>query len=225
MIAVPHGLRLTRVPRWDERNLDYKVAESAISPMKTHHRYVWLNQGDTPACTGFSGAQMLAFAPHSIREDNGLSDFAMRLYHENQRFDEWPGENYEGSSVLGCAQALSHFGFLRRYEWCTTVDEVAMGLNIGPVVLGINWYDRMFEPDADGNIVVAGTLAGGHAICLGAQRGAGSKFRLDNSWGRELGVNGSAWITRDGLGRLLAEEGEAMVPHKVYPLPDLSQLT
>jgi hypothetical protein len=156
-----------------------------------------------------------------------LNAFAARLYKQNQMFDEWPGENYEGSSVLGCMQALKHFGFIGRYEWALDSRAVAVALNHRPVILGIDWYTAMFTPDTEGVIELAGVVEGGHAIAVGAQKNYGEWFRLDNTWGEDWGLKGSAWFHKDDVDTLLstAHQGEAAVPHKVGELPALAKLT
>jgi len=139
------------------------------------------------------------------------------VYQEAQRVDEWAGEAYEGTSVLAGAKVMQGLGVLREYRWCFGVDDVALAVQKGPVVLGIPWYEAMYEAP-DGLVTVGGQLVGGHCILvtgydpvvprLGGQPG----FVWRNSWGAEYGNGGSAWISRDDLAGLLRQDGEACAP-------------
>jgi hypothetical protein len=60
-----------------------------------------LNQKNTPACTGFA----LATKIHYLLKKRHPLDFVevspKMLYEMAKRYDEWPGEDYEGSSLRG----------------------------------------------------------------------------------------------------------------------------
>lgn len=224
-------IKLTRVPRWDSRNNEHLVQEYVpnLPRTKTHARQVWLNQGATPACTGYSGAQALSMAPHSLKNSLGgsLDKFAYNLYRMAQKKDEWPGENYDGSSILGAAQALKEYGYITQYNWAKNADDVAQALLRYPVLIGIKWKSNMFKPDGNGLLSVTGTDEGGHAICVGGFKDYGELFRVDNTWGRDWGIQGSAWLAKEDLNFLLSQDngGEAVVPVKaIKAFPDLSVL-
>lgn len=207
-------------PRFDERSLLYKVSK-ATPELKNRSRIwkrtVWLDQGQEGACVGFSGAQLMSTTPKRWQPPYTADD-ARALYHEAQKKDQWPGENYEGSSVLGGQQALKDEGRIKKYEWCTTIEEVLHAVSfIGPLQIGINWYQGMFNPDINGQLNVTGKLAGGHAIVVGGNDTERQRVLLYNSWGKSWGLNGSAWVTYDDLDRLLGEDGEFAVPTKVKP--------
>lgn len=118
--------RLGRIPQWDERNKDYPVR--MLLTAKAPRSYTWrlpihLNQGQTSACVGFSFAHELAARPVSVE---GVSESAARsIYSSAKDLDEWPGSDYEGSSVLGGASPApprattrSTAGPRRRVTWC-----------------------------------------------------------------------------------------------------------
>ena len=44
--------------------------------------------------------------------------------------------------------------------------KIEIKLNVGPVVVGTNWYYGMFYPDTTGLIKIRGGLAGGHAYVI-----------------------------------------------------------
>lgn len=85
----------------------------------------------------------------------------------------------------------------------------------GPVVLGVNWYEAMFEPDEEHTLHVEGDIAGGHALLCNAVSLKRQAVWLSNSWGLDWGFNGGAWLGFEDLQRLLEEEGEACVPVRV----------
>lgn len=204
-------------PRFDERSLNYRIRSLSPGELRVRSRIwkrdTWLDQGSEGACVGFSGAHVMATTPRRWHPQY-TAENARTLYHEAQQRDQWAGENYEGSSVLGGMQALKDRGEVQRYRWATTIEEVLHAVSfLGPVQIGINWYSGMFDPDAQGQLHVSGKLAGGHAICIGGIDAAG-KVLLYNSWGKDWGVNGNAWLSFDDLDRLLHEDGEFAIPLK-----------
>lgn len=205
--------KLDRVVHFDEKSKQYPIR--TVVP-QTPRSYtwacpLWLDQGSEGACVGFSWAHELAGKPKPVI--NVSAKQAQAIYKAAQQNDEWPGEDYEGSSVLGGAKAVQAMGYLKEYRWAFGLQDLILAVgHAGPAVLGINWYEGMFEPDADGFVRPSGVVAGGHAIlCIGVNV-KGKYFRLHNSWGRDWGQNGEAKITFDDLSRLLEEQGEACIP-------------
>lgn len=221
-------------PRKDPRSLQY--------PARTQFRrtepinITWrtpttvLDQGREGACVGFGWAHEALTTP--VRVDFArvaacpVSDptkAAQYIYHEAQKIDEWAGESYEGTSVLAGAKICQRLGIIREYRWCFSVRDIALSLaNIGPVVIGINWYEGMYWP-IKGVVSVSGELAGGHCILVVGYRKAGvifpdeAAFILFNSWGPDWGLNGLAFIRESELAKLMSEQGEACVPvHRSY---------
>jgi hypothetical protein len=97
------------------------------------------------------------------------------------------------------------------------------------MVLGINWYENMFDPDASGYLHVGGTVAGGHAILANGVKCVWkdplnpdrtftnldqkkSFVKVHNSWGTGWGMGGNAKITVEEFGYLLGDNGEACIP-------------
>lgn len=75
-----------------------------------------LDQGVEGACTGFALAALIQF--HRARR--GLRRFAVSprmLYELARRYDEWPGEGYEGSSARGAMKAWVAHGVCSRRSW------------------------------------------------------------------------------------------------------------
>jgi hypothetical protein len=76
-----------------------------------------LDQGREGACTGFGLAAVVNFllynrtdTPKSTRQKLTIlehSASARMLYEMAKRYDEWEGENYEGSSIRGAMKGLA----------------------------------------------------------------------------------------------------------------------
>lgn len=207
--------QLGRLPEFDERSRNFKIR--SILPQQADVRsYTWscpvqLDQGEVPACTGFAVAQEAAARPVRVK---GISDSTgLQLYHRAQLLDQWPGEDYYGSSVLAAIKAGQELGWYEEYRWAFNIWDLLIAIGYkGPAVLGINWYSGMFYPDANGLIRPTGQLAGGHAIVANGVSVRSRLVRLHNSWGSSWGINGECYIGWGELQWLLDQQGEACIP-------------
>lgn len=222
--------RLDRVPSFDDRSWGYSVrgllaAETGTAkpPLRS---FTWqvgpvLDQGREGACVGFGHSARIMAAPDRHKEvDNA---WAREVYLAAQRIDEWPGEDYEGTSVLAGAKVLKNRGLYESYAWAFGVDDTLRAIGyLGPVVLGINWVEGMDDPRPSGLVEVSGRVRGGHCILARGVRlravlpGEGIKplevVRLRNSWGPDYAAGGDLYVKVEGLQQLLAAEGEACLP-------------
>lgn len=230
--------RLDRIPEFDPKSLNFPIT---LDPRfrQTIGGRTWvldirLDQGYDGACTGFSRAHDLASVPSVVK--GMTNDYAKTIYRLAQQLDEWPGEDYEGSSVLGAVKAARQLGFIGEYRWAFGIDDVLASLShVGPVVLGIPWLDSMFDPDLSGLLDCSGQVAGGHAILArsvhiptlsntvrisrtisGVRRSISIRsdvplVGLVNSWSAGWGINGECWVRADDLERLLRNDGEACI--------------
>ena len=74
-----------------------------------------LDQGIEGACTGFALAGVVNFLLHSRRDKRRVSP---RMIYEMARcYDEWPGENYDGSSARGAMKGWTRHGVCSRKVW------------------------------------------------------------------------------------------------------------
>jgi hypothetical protein len=182
-----------------------------------------LDQGSEGACTAFSTTNDLIAWPVPVKVGDNPNKFAHELFAIVKRFDEWPGEDYDWSSVNGAMKAARALGYYQGWRWAKTVDDVINALILeGPVVFGIPWLDGMFQPRPSGLLEVTGDVAGGHAITatgytpraqgdFARQEGRIEVIRFRNSWGR-WGRNGDCFMLLDDVARLLAD-GEAAAPY------------
>ena len=186
-----------------------------------------LDQGSTGTCVAHGWAGWSYGAPLMTKPTAFPKPFD--LYRSIVKVDEWEDNDHEasaadndlqlGTSVRAGAKVLQARGHIQQYLWAESVEDVRSWhlANFGGVVLGVNWTSAMFKTDADGFIRYTGSLEGGHCIkttgwsddkkaSFSPSRGA---VRILNSWGRTWGESGRAWITRDDLERLIADQGEA----------------
>lgn len=208
-------------PRFDERSLLHRFAaldcyaggKQKRSTMRT--KQIFLDQGSEGACTGFGAEHVRALSPRGHDVSNAT---ARSVYREAQKQDEWPGEDYEGSSVNGAMKALRLFGLIKSWRWAYTLDEIKHGLSYhGACEIGVWWYSGMWDTDSTGFVHPTGTQVGGHALALaGFKRiNGGIAYRLENSWGPDWGAKGGAWIWEQDLWYLIANDGECAFPVKV----------
>lgn len=220
-----------RVLDW-ESNHDQRSLAYGIRPLMAKNieikKQMWqegtvLDQGREGACVGFGWtAELLAepFAPPSQPPANFGNSMAQKFYKMAQQIDEWPGENYEGTSVLAGAKIMQQQGFMEGYRWCFGIEDLRDAvITQGPVVIGIPWYSGMYYTRKSGFVDASGSKVGGHCITItgydpamnieGAER---EIFRWRNSWGESYGINGSGYIQYDLLESLLKERAEACIP-------------
>lgn len=207
--------RLDRLVEFDEESRKYPV-RALIPAVAKPRSYTWscqqwLDQGKEGACVGFSFNHELAARPSIV---TGLSyNSGMYVYNEAKKLDSWPGESYDGTSVIAGAKALTRDGYFKEYRWAFGLQDLILAVgNQGPAVLGVNWYSGMFNPDEKGRLHVEGFIAGGHAILCHGVNVKGKYFKLHNSWGKDWGIDGECTISFEDMDRLLKENGEACVP-------------
>lgn len=211
--------RLDAIPFKDERSRNFPVTAElpTAAKLKTRH---WLHgpltdQGREGACVGHGWTSYFTASPRRVKlakPTSKTSEYAFNYYRECRQTDEWPGEDYDGTSVLAAAQILQERGFISEFRWAFGLNEVLLAVSRkGPAVLGIPWYSGMY--DAPGGVLeVSGKVVGGHCILA---RGVSLKRQavlLRNSWGADWGIGGDAWISFANLDRLLRERGEACIP-------------
>lgn len=199
----------------DARDRQY-LARELVPEVADRSKY-WaafpaLDQGSTPMCVAYSLTTLLMAGP-MMHKTLPVVIPPVTLYHAAQDNDEWDGNDYEGTSVRGGCKALQNWGLITEYRWAMTAADVAAALvHHAPVVIGSNWLEDMFEPDAESGLLhVSGAVAGGHAYCLIGYNLKSGLFRVLNSWGTSWGQKGRAWLKGEDLDRLLSDQGEAAV--------------
>lgn len=229
------GLRTVEMCRFgrrrsvDLRDHSHLMRAAASMPTGFKHWYTPepLDQGNTPHCVAYAWTMLLMAGPtkNRARKRAELFDptYTRDLYRRAQENDEWPGEEYDGTSVRAGAKCVQGDGYITGYAWGYDVATVAAHvLGSGPVVAGTYWFSGMWAPDAKGYVQAAGTIEGGHAYLV---TGCNTKkanpdkskgaFRILNSWGKDWGESGEAWISFADFSKLLREDGEACAPKEI----------
>ena len=205
-----------RLPAPDPRDRQFPMKMLLPRQLSTRRsRYwnangAWLDQQDRPHCVGYAWTHWLEDGPVTQRGLTPTVD-PDTLYKEAQRADEWPGEDYDGTSIRGGVKAAQARGYIAAYHWAeSVVDIVEALLEVGPVVMGTEWYAGMMDPDPAGILHATGKVLGGHAYVLNGVNTDAKIVRVKNSWGRGWGSNGHALLTFDDLKRLFpSSDGEA----------------
>lgn len=214
-VTAPSGRTFTmgRIVVPDERDRLFSMAavapKSAPSAAKEWTVGPVLDQHQTPHCVAFAWAQFLQSEPiETVLKKLGGGAFISRLYTASRKLDGITGHQ-GGSSVRGGAKAVQEDGRLTSYVWGHDVDTIRRFiLSVGPVVMGTDWYEGMFDPTPDGYLVPSGHVAGGHAWLLVGYEPARDAFKMVNSWGAGWGNNGTAFVRSGDLHTLLVN-GEA----------------
>lgn len=219
----------------DARDLSFRMRPAMLQirkvakPTPRTHAYrdgPLLDQGDTPHCVGYSARGFLDGAPLMLAPKRDPS--AVAIYHGAQERDEWPGTNYDGTSVRGALKYLCALGHIQSYVWGQTVDTAIAWMNggYGTCLVGTNWYAEMSEVDDHGFLREPpsnlSTPIGGHAwrwIWWDATKQA---ILLRNSWGhafgwslRTGGRSGYAYLRLPFAERLLKEDGDLASPTQI----------
>ena len=211
-IEIPHPLGRVYIP--DERDKNYlienklKLKNTILTTKYWDADEWWGNQENTPQCVGYAWAHWIEDGP--VKHE-GISPIInpTLIYKEAQKLDEWVGENYNGTSVRGAAKYLKSTNKISSYLWTYNINVlIDTVLTKGPVVVGTNWYRSMFFPDKNGLIRVTGKLTGGHAYVINGVDKNKKLFRIKNSWGKNWGKSGHAFISFSDMEKLIKQNGE-----------------
>ncbi|MBM9510000.1 hypothetical protein [Actinacidiphila acididurans] len=232
------GRRLGRHIEHDPRSLAYAhgvLPKSAIKSVSWTRRIPILNQGNIGSCTGNAETGALgtdsvgrtAAATVTVKADSkgvftaGIrtldETFALDVYTLNTLLDSikgnMPGDD-TGSTSLACGKSGQALGLFSGYTHAYSYDALLSALQSGPVLIGIPWYNSMFEPQADGRIVVdvSSGLAGGHEMVVREYDLANDEVWPDNSWDTTWGLQGRGYFAGADLRTLLANGGDVLVP-------------
>ena len=157
--------------------------------------------------------------------------YSKAVYDRAELVDQWPGTNYDGTSVRAGAVVVKERGFVSEYQRISTFGEFIHFLRLpvaaggGPILIRVDWTEDMFAvvylPDALGEgrwiIVPTGAQAGGHAIPVNGVSVPRQIFRLLNSWGTSWGINGQLRSVSDMEDLLFARGGDAWRYVEVRP--------
>jgi hypothetical protein len=237
MPSTPPRPGLGRIQHHDPRNLGYAhgvLPKAAIQSVTWPRHTPILDQGQLGSCTanaltgalGTDSAGRTATAQVTVKADSkGIfkagtytldEDFAVLAYQLNTRLDDIEGQykpDDTGSSGPACGKTAKALGLASGYTHAFSYDAMRSALQSGPVLIGIDWYNSMFDPKPDGQIVVDKTsgLAGGHELLIREYDADRDIAWADNSWGRSWGINGRGYFKGAHLRMLLSDGGDVTV--------------
>lgn len=180
-----------------------------------------LDQGREGACTGFALATVAHYLLRTrevVPDEDEVSP--QMLYELARRYDEWPGEDYSGSSARGAMKAWHQHGVCSRDLWPTGAErwKDAVRRPLG-AYFRVNHRDLVAMHSAiaearvlyatatvhsgwsavgkDGAIPYTGgeRFLGGHAFAIVGYDENG--FWFQNSWGEDWGAKGFGQISYD----------------------------
>lgn len=231
--------RLDRIPAFDQRSLSFPVAGALNAEQQTLVSRKWsmppgtpiLDQGNEGACVGFGVTNELLYYPVPVRKLDAT--FAReKIYWVAQRDDPWPGGSYEGASpryegtsVLYGIKAAADLGYYTEYRWAVSEKDMALGVGyVGPAIIGVDWYEGMYEPDSSGFIHPTGDKVGGHCTLIVGINVRDGYYYLHNSWGPSWGDHGRCKISRDDMAKLINDDGEVcIITGRAQPAPTRKQ--
>lgn len=214
----------------DPRSIAFAVPawpKSAISAVSWTRRAAIFDQGQLGSCTGNAGAGLVGTDASGYTgqtsvtiSGNALSvdeSLAVQVYSLATQLDDVAGAyppDDTGSSGIGSAKALVKLGLATGYQHAFSMAALNTALQKGPVMIGIEWLNSMFDPNSSGVLQVTKNsgVAGGHEFVVSAYDPASGLYRMDNSWGTGWGVGGSAYFKTADLQWLLSQQGDVTQP-------------
>lgn len=232
------GYRLGRHVEHDERSIAFAhhvVPKSAIASVAWPRRIPILDQGNLGSCTGNAVTGLIGtdskgrIATSSVTvtaDTKGVfkagtrkldETFAVDIYKLNTRLDEFAGgypPDDTGSSGIAAAKSGQQLGLFSKYTHAFSYDAMLTALQVGPVIIGIPWYNSMYSPTSAGQVTVstASGLAGGHELLVREYNATTDVVWIDNSWGTGWGKAGRAYIKGADMKLLLSNSGDVTVP-------------
>lgn len=224
LLTFPGGGRLRKI---DPRDRQYMLPPGAAVDQPTAKAYQhWpapraLDQGNSSSCVGHACHALLRCSP--IRNSKNIPD-PYEIYNAAQLIDEWPGIEYDGTSVRAGVRVLQKQGYISSYRWAfdgaTAVNHI---LNVGPVVIGVDYYEGMMAVDKKGFVYPKGRMIGGHAVtvigCNTLEKcpdGNTGSITYLNSWSESWGRKGRAKLSMQAFDQLIRANGEAAAVFEVY---------
>ncbi len=186
------------------------------------------NQGSEGTTIGFSVAYALQAAIKS-KFNRKVTISARGLFVTARKFDEWPGEDYEGSSVVGGLKGAQQVGAWLESQWPyagpapaasvkpaykvskfrkldSKPEALVSAMQAGQLpVVQLSVTEDFDRVGADGRVVIRTPLrpTGGHSMAVVGFDQAKAEFRLANMWGPEWGDKGTLVIRDSDLKRIL----------------------
>lgn len=242
----PHALG--RHVNHDPRSLHFAAGVlpmSAIQTVQWTRRAPIFNQGQLGSCTGNAGTGLLgtdragqtgatsvtitdtaaAASKGTFTAGTHVLDetFAVSLYSLATKMDPYAGQyppTDTGSDGLSIAKALKLLGLADSYSHAFSQQALDSALQFGPVIIGVEWLNSMFDTDTAGVIKVDASsgVAGGHEIEITGLDVAQGLYTVANSWGESWGKGGYGYFRATDMAWLLSQQGDVTIPKLTSPV-------
>lgn len=208
---------LGRVVEHDARSWDFQARRVTPStqPVLWRHYGSVLNQGQLGSCTGNAMTQCMMTAPFRQRGRNLKEADAVKCYELATTLDNAPGQyppTDTGSSSLGAAKAAQQLGWITSYTHAFGIAHAQQAIGVGPFIVGSEWLEGMFIPDANGFVPLTGAVAGGHEWLMLGWDPRADVWTAQNSWGRAWGIKGRFLLHGSDFANLLNAQGDVLAP-------------
>jgi hypothetical protein len=233
MVSIgPH--LLGRTLEHDPRSRNYAFARRTVA--KPVNR-LWasgpvLDQGEIGSCEGNTGAEWLNSALNAgnraafnaklkrtkgryLAEPDAVSLYSVATHVDDDGIDTVYPPDDTGTSAVGIAKAMKAAGAITGYQWTFGWDHFLAAIDVGPVMLGTNWYSGMFDVNKQGYVEISGDLAGGHAYLGKGIDYKNERVRCRNHWTKQWGLAGEFYLSFKTLQRLLNEQGDVLIPVRI----------
>jgi hypothetical protein len=147
----------------DPRSRSYRARDEVARTAR--FKRVWttrkagpLDQGREGECVGFACAGELAAKPaaFTVTDETGRKIFAAARSIDLSEGRDFP----DGATVIAGLQACRRANYFLKFLWCFGIDDTINWIvRRGPVILGIPWYDGMYDPDTRGLLRVVVSLS------------------------------------------------------------------
>jgi hypothetical protein len=187
------------------------------------------DSGTEGATVGFSSAYVLQAEIRS-RQGKSVTISARGIYTDAKRYDEWPGEDYEGSSASGAVKALKAVGAYLESDWpyarrtkpagakpaynvsayrrLEGVEPILEALRDGHAVFAtITTTPEFTDPAKDGTVTIKLPLQleGGTSVAIVGYDSKRGTFTFANHWGTGWGRQGFGVIKDTDLAAILQD--------------------
>jgi len=183
-----------------------------------------LDQGQYGTCVGNGTGQFLNTNPIEDKITEGMGQsaktggpYARAIYYEATVIDGAPddpessGGGQQGASVRSGMKALANRKRISAYALASTIPDIQAWLRSGkgPLVVGTDWMNDMFNPAASGYVTPTGAVEGGHCYLMVGDLISEGAFLFQNSWGASWGLSGRFKMKYADFQTLLNQQGEA----------------
>lgn len=155
-----------------------------------------LDQGPSNECVAYACTYLLESEPSPVKNPPSTTE----IFKKAKEIDSDPRKT--GVSIKAGLKALEKMGFVKSYYYADKIDEILIAvLNMGPVVVGIDFYSGMSQ-SSNGKMIAAGGILGSHAVTIYGADLENQNFLVVNSYGPQWGIMGTAKVSFDTMNKI-----------------------